>query len=67
MPEACPPLQTWRVWPANGESFTIKAECVHKHSPNDWSLNRAGGQIVVLAQACGTVIVNETSMDQDKC
>lgn len=67
-PDACPPLQTWRVWPAHGISFTVQAHCLHQHLPGgDWSLNRAGGEIVALMQACGTVVINETVMQKDPC
>lgn len=58
----------WRVWPAHGVSFTIRANCVHQHMPaGDWSLNRDGGEIVAVMQTCGTVIVNETLMQKDEC
>ncbi len=67
MNDNCPTLQTWRVWPAHGESFTISALCIHKHSPNDWALHLADEEIVVLSQACGTVIVNEDKMHRGKC
>lgn len=64
----CPPLQTYRVWPANGISFTVRAHCIHQHvPPGDWSLRREGGEIVAVMQRCGTVVVNETAQERDAC
>jgi hypothetical protein len=68
MNDHCPPMHTWRIWPAHGVSFTIQAECVHQHvPPGDWALHRAGGQIVCVMQKCGTVSVDETLMQKDMC
>lgn len=52
----------------NGLSFCVRAHCIHEHyPPGDWALHREGGEIVAVMQASGTVIVNQSVQERDRC